>query len=131
MKNNKQEDLDFEIGDFLNENFNKNLITFDEFCKGMTGHTYKELEELYGDKPSERYVKFKPKVREHWRKDALIVVKTFMKTTENPKDSFKNEFIGKNIKIKDPYGNSRSSFFENNEEGKEKALKFIKDGLYL
>lgn len=111
-------------------------ITFDEFCKEMTGNGYVELLELWDEsnknKPKKHLKKkFKPKVREHWRKDAVIKLKTLLRTTEYPKGSFTNEEKLINVEISKPWGTRTSTSFEHNKIGKDDLIKFIKKELYL
>lgn len=74
---------------------------------------------------------FKPKVREHWIKDATIKLQTLLETTENPKGCFTNNEKLINAHIKFPWGTSVSMSFDSNKKGKKELIKFIKKELYL
>lgn len=85
------------------------------------------------DKPkkSKKPKPFKPKVKEHWRRDATIKFKTLLETTENPKGSFTNKGKLVNVLINFPWGTSSSTSFDSNKKGKMELLKFLKKELYL
>ncbi len=74
---------------------------------------------------------FKLKVKEKWRRDCSIKVKTLMDITENPKGCFKNEEKLVNISIETPYGHGSSCSFKTTKKGKKEALAFLKERLYL
>ena len=57
-----------------------------------------------------RMAEFKPKIKEKWRKDSSIKVKTLMDVTENPKGCFENKKKLINISIDKGYMSSSCSF---------------------
>jgi hypothetical protein len=71
-----------------------------------------------------------PKVKEKWRKEATIKIKTLLKVTENPKGCFSNDEQLINISIDKCYVTSSFSFVLT-KKGKKDALKFLKEELYL
>ncbi len=73
----------------------------------------------------------KPKVKEKWRRDAVIKIKTLLEVTENPKGCYSNKEKVTNVTIKFPYGKETSCSFKATKKGKREALKYIKEGLYL
>lgn len=75
--------------------------------------------------------KFKPKIKEKWRKDAVIKITTLLEIIENPKGSFTNKERVVNIHIDFPWGKSVSCSYLTTKKGKKRALKFIAEELYL
>lgn len=109
-------------------------INFDEFCKELTGHSYKELKKILKNrklnyKISKSYKKkqFKPKVEEYWRTDGIITIKTNLTTTENPKGCFSNKEGIVNCAIEFPWGMRTSQSFYNMNN----MIKYIEEELFL
>jgi len=73
---------------------------------------------------------FKPKIKEVWRKEATIKIKTLLEVTENPKGTFTNKEKLTNVVINQPIVNI-SAGFEISKKGTKELLKFIKQELYL
>ena len=72
----------------------------------------------------------KPKIKEKWRKDATIKIKTLLEVTENPKSCFSNKEKLINVNIDKGYTTSSTSFLYT-KSGKEGVLEFIKKELYF
>lgn len=73
---------------------------------------------------------FKPKIKEKWRKEAIINIKTLLEVTENPKGCFQNKEKLINIKIYRGYLTISTSFVFT-KKGKKEASNFIKRECYL
>jgi len=72
----------------------------------------------------------KQKIKEKWRKDAVIKIKTLLDITENPKGCILNKEKLINVNIDKGYMETLSSF-KYTKKGKKEALEFIKRNLYL
>ena len=74
--------------------------------------------------------KFKPKIKEVWRKDETIKISTLLEVTENPKGSFTNKEKLINVKI-NRWSLETSQSFPCTKKGKRDLLKFISEECYL
>ena len=108
-------------------------ISFNKFCEEITGYSLNDLNNEYNKefKLSKMKKEFKPKVKEHWIKDATIKLITLLETTENPKGSFTNKEIVQNVEISFPWGSTISTSFDTNKKGKDELIKFLRKELYL
>jgi hypothetical protein len=73
---------------------------------------------------------FNPKIKEQWRKDTTIKIKTFLEVTENPKGCFTNKKKLINVEIKNKEWTASTSFVYT-DKGKKDLLNFIKKNCYL
>jgi len=75
-------------------------------------------------------LKNKPKVKEKYRREGTIKIKTLLEVTENPKGCFNNREKLLCIDI-DKGGTVIMASFPYTKKGKKDLLNFIKEELYL
>jgi hypothetical protein len=86
--------------------------------------------EIIDSKEYKKSKEFKPNVKEKWRKDATIKIKTLLEVTQYPKGCYTNKPKLINVGI-DKSTVICSTSFKATKKGRRELLKYIKENLYL